>query len=183
MQLKRPPQVLLRIVRSVASAAAVALISAFLTHLGHGSGMTAALAFVLAILCSAIWWGLPEAIAGAFAAAFLLVYYFIPPVGSLKIDDIDDWVDLAAFLATAILASDLSARARRSAYEAIARQKELEVSNQRLEEEHRRAQGLLLNILPVSVANELELNGLVSPKYFEDVTVMFTDFVGFTTSA
>jgi class 3 adenylate cyclase len=29
----------------------------------------------------------------------------------------------------------------------------------------------------------LKASGLVASRYFEDVTVMFTDFVGFTTSA
>jgi len=183
MQLKRPRQVALRIARSILSAGGVALIAAAFIFLGRGSGMTVALAFVLAILCTAIWWGLPEAISGSVAAALLLTWFYMPPVGSFKIEDIDDWVDMAAFLATAFLASDLSARAKRSAYEAIARQRELEVTNHRLEEERRRAEGLLLNILPGEIAHELELNGLVSPKYFEDVSVMFTDFVGFTTSA
>lgn len=183
MQLQRPRQLLLRIARSIASAGAVSLIAIALIHLGIGSGMTVALLFVLAILCSAIWWGLPEAICGAVAAAVLLTYFYMPPLGSLKINDPNDWVDMAAFLATAILASNLSARAKRSEYEAIARQRELEVSNTRLEEERRHAEGLLLNILPVEVAHELKLNGLVSPRYFEDVSVMFTDFVGFTTAA
>src|SRR4029077_18002010 len=41
---------------------------------------------------------------------------------------------------------------------------------------------LLLNILPGEVADELRAKGLVSPKYFEDVTILFTDFVGFTLS-
>lgn len=183
MQLKRPSQPGLRIARSMGSVGAIALIAAAFNFFGHGSAITVSLAFVLAILCAATWWGLPEAVSGAFAASALLVYYFIPPLHSFKIEDIDDWVDLAAFLATSILASDLSARAKRSAYEAIARQRELEVSNRRLEEERGRAEGLLLNILPVEVAQELKSKGLVSPKYFEDVTVMFTDFVGFTTSA
>src|SRR6185312_3494118 len=183
MHLQRPRQILFRVARSIASAAVMALITAALVAIGRGSDTTATLLFVLAILCEAIWWGMPEAIAGALAATPLLAYYFMPPIGSLKIRSLDDWIDLAAFLLTAILASDLSARARRSAYEAIARQKALEVSNQRLEEERLRAEGLLLNILPGEVARELGVRGLVSPKYFEDVSVMFTDFVGFTTSA
>ncbi|HEX4276603.1 MAG TPA: adenylate/guanylate cyclase domain-containing protein, partial [Bryobacteraceae bacterium] len=161
----------------------MALLAAGFNYLPHGSNSTVALIFVLAILCAAVWWGLAEAVTGAATGALLLVYYFIEPVHSLKVEDVDDWVDLAAFLATAILASDVSARARRSAYEAIARQKELEVSNHRLDEERRRAEGLLLNILPAEVARELDIKGLVAPKFFEDVTVMFTDFVGFTTSA
>ena len=183
MQLKRPPQLALRIARSIASAGAVALISAAFTFISWDSLTTVTLIFTFAILCAATWWGLAEALTGAVAAAILLVYYFIPPVHAFKVADVNDWIDLGVFLATAIVASDLSARAKRSAYEAIARQKELEVSNHRLEEERHRAEGLLLNILPGEVAQELESKGLVSPKYFEDVTVMFTDFVGFTTSA
>ncbi len=183
MQLERPRQILFRIARSIGSVAVSVVITIVMLAIGRGTGTTATLLFVLAILCEAMWWGMPEAIAGALSATPLLAYYFIPPAGELKINTLDDWIDLAVFLLTAILASDLSARARRSAYQAIARQKELEVSNHRLEEERRRAEGLLLNILPGEVARELGVKGLVSPKYFEDVSVMFTDFVGFTTSA
>ena len=34
------------------------------------------------------------------------------------------------------------------------------------------------NILPASVAEEFRLKGSVEPKYLEDVTIIFTDFVG-----
>ena len=47
--------------------------------------------------------------------------------------------------------------------------------------EKRVSESLLLNILPSEVADE-RAKGLVSPKYFEDVTILFTDFVGFTLS-
>ena len=183
MKLERPRQIGVHIARAIASVSGMGLIAAGFSFVGHGSVISITLSFVLAILCAATWLGMAAAVSSAVAAAALLVYYFIPPIHSFKIEHIDDWVDLAAFLGTAILASNLSARAKRSAYEAIARQKELEVSNHRLEEEHDRAEGLLLNILPLEVARELESKGLVSPRYFEDVTVMFTDFVGFTTSA
>ncbi|MCB9044661.1 MAG: tetratricopeptide repeat protein [Chitinophagales bacterium] len=39
---------------------------------------------------------------------------------------------------------------------------------------------LLLNILPEEVADELKQNGRVSAQLFDNVTVMFTDFVDFT---
>jgi adenylate cyclase len=39
---------------------------------------------------------------------------------------------------------------------------------------------LLLNILPVEVAEELKAKGYAEAKYFKDVTVMFTDFKSFT---
>ena len=44
----------------------------------------------------------------------------------------------------------------------------------------RRSDELLLNILPGEVAEELKTKGSADAKYFEEVTVMFTDFKGFT---
>ena len=49
--------------------------------------------------------------------------------------------------------------------------------------ERRKSEKLLLNILPVETAKELKAKGKASPKYYESVTVMFTDFKGFTTIA
>lgn len=49
-------------------------------------------------------------------------------------------------------------------------------------EQRRRSRALLVNILPDIVAEELETNGSVQPMYYEDVTVVFTDIVGFTRS-
>ena len=43
-----------------------------------------------------------------------------------------------------------------------------------------RTEELLINILPVSIANELKTNGKVQPKYTASATVLFTDFKGFT---
>ncbi len=51
-----------------------------------------------------------------------------------------------------------------------------------VERERRLAEELLCNILPETVARELRVNGSVDPMYFEDVTIVFTDFVGFTLS-
>jgi adenylate cyclase len=51
-----------------------------------------------------------------------------------------------------------------------------------VEEQKRKAEAMLLNILPMSVARELQQDGVVQPMYFEDVTVCFTDFVGFSRS-
>ncbi len=42
------------------------------------------------------------------------------------------------------------------------------------------AEGMLRNILPAKIAQELQNAGSVEPMYFEDVTIGFTDFVGFT---
>ncbi len=67
--------------------------------------------------------------------------------------------------------------------ESLARANEaLEGEHKELLQQKRLSETLLLNILPEEVAEELRTNGAVAPKYFEDVTIIFTDFVGFTTS-
>jgi len=49
--------------------------------------------------------------------------------------------------------------------------------------ERRKSEKLLLNILPVETARELKANGKATAKHYENVTVMFTDFKGFTNIA
>ncbi len=49
-----------------------------------------------------------------------------------------------------------------------------------IEEEKNRSDGLLLNILPSETADELKQNGETKARSYESVTIMFTDFKGFT---
>ncbi|MFN8359521.1 MAG: adenylate/guanylate cyclase domain-containing protein [Candidatus Kapaibacterium sp.] len=49
-----------------------------------------------------------------------------------------------------------------------------------VEHEKQRSDSLLLNILPAEVAEELKEKGAADAKQFDEVTVMFTDFKGFT---
>ncbi len=49
-----------------------------------------------------------------------------------------------------------------------------------IEKERDRSESLLLNILPVETAAELKKYGKVEAKKFDSVTVLFTDFKGFT---
>ena len=51
----------------------------------------------------------------------------------------------------------------------------------RIKKGKKRSDELLLNILPEEVAEELKIKGHADAKLFNDVTVMFTDFQGFTT--
>ncbi len=46
--------------------------------------------------------------------------------------------------------------------------------------EKKRSESLLLNILPAETAKELKLNGKVDAVKFDEVTVLFTDFVSFS---
>jgi adenylate cyclase len=57
---------------------------------------------------------------------------------------------------------------------------ELEVAIGEAENQRRESESLLRNILPAQIAEELRGRGQVEPRYFEDVTILFSDFVGFT---
>ena len=69
--------------------------------------------------------------------------------------------------------------------EGIVEERTVEVRRQRdeIQAQEQRSQSLLLNILPAKVADELKTTGTVQPVGFDDVTVCFTDFVGFTLSS
>lgn len=56
-------------------------------------------------------------------------------------------------------------------------------TNKILDEQKVEIENLLLNILPSEVAKELQVNGQSTPRNYESVPVMFTDFKGFTTLA
>lgn len=49
-----------------------------------------------------------------------------------------------------------------------------------LDAEKHKSDKLLLNVLPVDIANELKINGRVEPVHYDNVSVLFTDFKGFT---
>lgn len=58
--------------------------------------------------------------------------------------------------------------------------KVMEEKNKTIREEQERSENLLLNILPALVADELKKNGQTKAQYFDDVSVLFADFVGFS---
>ncbi len=60
---------------------------------------------------------------------------------------------------------------------------QLEEKNVIIEKERERSDELLLNILPESVAQELKTNGAAKARKYEMASVLFTDFVGFSTLA
>lgn len=56
----------------------------------------------------------------------------------------------------------------------------LSEKNKTIREEQERSDNLLLNILPTLVADELKRQGRTQARYFDDVGVLFADFVGFS---
>ena len=55
--------------------------------------------------------------------------------------------------------------------------------NKILDSQKAQIEQLLLNILPSEVAKELQQSGQATPRYYENVSVLFTDFKGFTSLA
>lgn len=53
-------------------------------------------------------------------------------------------------------------------------------TNKLLDQRKAEIENLLLNILPYEVASELQKEGHATPRYYESVSVMFTDFVSFS---
>jgi two-component system sensor histidine kinase KdpD len=87
---------------------------------------TVALTFLLVVLGVASRWGLTIATTTAVVATLAFNYFFLPPVRTFTISDPQNWIALLAFLASAILASRLSERARRETENATRRRKEVE---------------------------------------------------------
>jgi class 3 adenylate cyclase len=92
----------------------------------------------------------------------------------LTIDSSDELGGVAASF------NDMAANLAQARHEVTAVNAELVARHAEVEEQRHRSESLLLNILPAQVARELATRGEVAPRYFEDVTILFTDFVGFT---
>lgn len=113
-------------VRLIAGVTIVAALTAVLRAAAPVNATTTALVYLLAVLVIAAKWGLSEAVLASAAAVVCLNFFFLPPVGTLTIADPENWVALIAFLVSAIIASQLSAKARQRADEALARTQEME---------------------------------------------------------
>ncbi len=109
-----------------AAIGAVLLVTFVFRTIAVANAMTVGFAYLVAILLVAAAWGLSESIAASFTATVCLSYFFIPPVGTLAISDPENWIALFTFLVSALIASQLSDRAKRRTIEAKTRQVEME---------------------------------------------------------
>ena len=105
---------------------ALFLVVCLYTRVIHVNPTTVALTFLVSVLIVSALWGLRYALFTAFLAAAAYNYYFLPPTGTFTIADTQNWVALFALLTTAVIASELSDRARRQTEDAVGRRRELE---------------------------------------------------------
>ena len=115
-----------RALRLLASFAGVALVTWVANSLVPVNATTAGFAYLLLVLVIATIWGFLEASLASIAATLTFNFFFFPPVGRLTIADPQNWVALFSFLTTSLVASRLSTEAKRRAFDAVARQRDVE---------------------------------------------------------
>ncbi len=115
---------------------------------------------------------------GTFSAAAVFPFRVFPPFYRT-------WWAYLAYVSGFLFAGWLILRWRLRALQAKNRWLEgvVEERTAEVRKERDSNEALLLNILPRPVATELRANGSVKPTTFEDATVCFSDFVGFTLSS
>ena len=110
----------------MACAAIVPAIVLFYRYGPHANPTTVALTFLLAVLIVSANWGFWYAASVALLATLAFNFFFLPPTGTFTVADPQNWVALFAFLVTAVIAGQLSERARRETMRANQRRKEIE---------------------------------------------------------
>lgn len=92
---------------------------------GHVNAATVALALLLVVLFVATCCGARPAVAASLLSALCFNFFFLPPFGTLTVDEWDNWIALVAFLITAVTVGQLSAHAKRRTEEADAGRREI----------------------------------------------------------
>jgi len=112
--------------RTLTTFAVVCVVVLVYRKLLHVNPTTVAVTFLLAVLVTSAAWGLRHAVLMSLVSTLAFNFFFLPPVGTFTIADPQNWVALFAFLATAVIASQLSDRVRSEALEADHRRVETE---------------------------------------------------------
>jgi two-component system sensor histidine kinase KdpD len=83
--------------------------------------------YLFAVLPVAVLFGLGYAMAVSVLSMLAFNFFFLPPTHTLTLRESENWVALAVYLLTAIIVSELAARARRRAADAEQREREASV--------------------------------------------------------
>jgi len=160
------------------AAALVFAIVWFYSRVIHVNLQTVGFTFLLAVLIVSATWGLRAAVFLAVLATCAYNYFFLPPLYQFTIADSQNWVALFAFLVTAVVASNLSERARSEALQSHERRREVErlydFSQQLLLTENVFE---LLNSVPTYLVDSFGATGAVvyledkQKTYYSDVSV------------
>jgi K+-sensing histidine kinase KdpD len=101
-------------------------LSLLLAFRSHANLTTVALAMVLVTMFCALLWRSGPALWASVIQVICLNYFFIPPYHTLTIADPANWIAFSAFVITAVVVGQLSARAETRAEQAEARRLEIE---------------------------------------------------------
>ncbi|WP_238007072.1 DUF4118 domain-containing protein [Dactylosporangium sp. AC04546] len=88
---------------------------------------TVAMMFLLGVLAISVVWGVWLAMAVAVASVATYNIFYVPPVRHLDVTHTREWVELAVFLAVAVLASAVVQLARARAVESVERRQEADL--------------------------------------------------------
>lgn len=115
-----------RALRLLACFSAVAAVTFVAYRVIPVNATTVGFAYLLLVLIIASTWGFFEASLASLFATLVFNFFFLPPVGTFTIADPQNWVALFSFLATSLIASRLSTKAKRRALDAFERQQDVE---------------------------------------------------------
>ena len=165
------------IIRFAASTAVLFIVVFVYFRWLHVNPTTVGFSLLLLILLISAFWGLRYAIFTAILATVAYNYFFLPPLFRFTIADPQNWVALLAFLFTAVVASQLSERARRGTVYADQRRYEVErlyAFSQQLWLSENVFE--LLNVIPKHLVESFQLSGAAlyseakQEVYFFDAT-------------
>ena len=93
----------------------------------HVPAQSAGMFYLVAVLAASSIYGVGWGLAVSLASALAYNFFFLPPRHTLVISSSSDWLALGVFVATAVVTSNLAARARRERDEAARRAAEAEL--------------------------------------------------------
>src|SRR6185437_12970162 len=120
------PSMINKLAKLFASVAAPIAITVVCYVFLRVNATTVAMLYLLAVLLIPAFSGLLESTIAAVTAVVCLNFFFLAPVMTFTIADPQNWIALFAFLATAIIGSQLSSYARKQTQAAYASKQETE---------------------------------------------------------
>ncbi|MGV8058625.1 MAG: adenylate/guanylate cyclase domain-containing protein [Smithellaceae bacterium] len=110
----------------------------------------------------------------------LAVFFSVGFLKGITFNTVSALYSLTDLLITAVVVMLFIFILDNTLYRSWVKSKEIEKQREELKSDKEKIDKLLLNILPPPVAEELKDQGYVKPVFYDSVTIVFTDFVGFT---